>query len=124
MEIKRIVADQKPESCGKCWLMRYRNSDTPICCGIPDGCNEIAGNPMDMNYRRSDCPLVEEFPNERMLDDLDLSVRTYNCLRRHGVRTVEELRKMSDEELRSVRNIGQRCIDEIKERLKEEETWQ
>ena len=99
-------------------------SDTSICCDIPEEHNEITGNPLDMSYRRSDCTLMEEFPNGRMLDDLDLSVRTYNCLRRHGVRTVEELRKLIDEELRSVRNIGQWCIDEIKERLKEEETWQ
>ncbi len=121
MKIKKIVADEIPESCGKCWLMRYRNSDTPMCCGIPDDRNEITGNPLDMNYRRSDCPLVVEFPEGKTIGDLDLTVRTYNCLKRHGIQTVEELRKMSDEELRSVRNISKRCIDEIKEKLKEEE---
>lgn len=120
MKIKRIIVDEMPESCGKCRLMRYRNNDIPICCGILDESNEIVGNPLDMNYRRSDCPLKEEFPNGRTLDDLDLSVRAYNCLKRHGVRTVEELSKMTDEELQSVRNLGSRCIDEIKEKLKEE----
>lgn len=119
MKVKRIIVDEMPESCGKCWLMRYRNNDTPMCCGIPDERSEIIGNPLDMNYRRSDCPLVVEFLNGRTLDDLDLSVRAYNCLKRHGVRTVEELSKMTDEELQSVRNLGSRCIEEIKEKLKE-----
>lgn len=115
MRVKRIIVDEMPESCGKCWLMRYRNNDIPICSGIPDERNEITGNPLDMNYRRSDCPLVEELPNRRALDDLDLSVRAYNCLKRHGIRTVEELRNMTNEELRSVRNLGPRCIEEVKE---------
>lgn len=81
--------------------------------------NEITGNPNDMNYRRSDCPLMEKkyTRNPINLDDLDLTVRTYNCLKRHGVETVEQLKNMSDEELYKVRNLGQRCIDEIKEKL-------
>jgi DNA-directed RNA polymerase alpha subunit len=117
LKIKRIIVDEMPESCGKCWLMRYRNNDIPICCGIPDEHNEIVGNPLDMNYRRSDCPLVEEYPEGMKLEDLDLTVRAYNCLRLHGVRTVEELQKMSDEELHSVRNFNQKCIDEVREKL-------
>lgn len=118
MNILGIAVDKMPESCGKCCLMRYINNDVPICCGIPDGKNEITGNPNDMNYRRSDCPLVEpEFPNPINLDDLDLTVRTYNCLKRHGVKTVDQLKNMSDEELHQVRNLGKRCIDEIKDKL-------
>lgn len=119
MNILGITVDKMPESCGKCCLMRYINNDIPICCGIPDGKNEITGNPNDMNYRRSDCPLVERkcTRNPINLDDLDLTVRTYNCLKRHGVETVEQLKNMSDEELHKVRNLGQRCINEIKEKL-------
>lgn len=118
MKIKRIIVDEMPESCGKCWLMRY-HIDTPTCSGIQDIQNEIIGNPNDMNYRRSDCPLVAEFPKGRTLEDLELSVRAYNCLNRHGVRTVDELKAMTDEELMQVRNLGYRCIDEIKEKLEE-----
>lgn len=120
MNILGIVVDEIPESCGKCWMMRYINNDIPVCSGIPDGKNEITGNPNDMNYRRSDCPLVprRNAPKKPIsLDDLELSVRSSNCLRRHGVTTVEQLRNMSDEELHRVRNLGQRCIDEIKEKL-------
>ena len=98
--------------------MRYR-IDTPTCSGIPNSQNEITGNPEDMKYRRSDCPLVVEFPNGMTLDDLNLSVRAYNCLKRHGIRTVDELKALSDEELVQVRNIGKRCVEEIKEKLEE-----
>lgn len=118
MNILGITVDKMPESCGKCFLMRRIDNDVPICCGIPDGENEITGNPNDMNYRRSDCPLVKsERQNPIALDDLDLTVRTYNCLKRYGVETVEQLKNMSDEELHKVRNLGQRCINEIKEKL-------
>lgn len=119
MNVLEIIVDEIPESCGKCCLMRYINNDVPICFGIPDGKNEITGNPYNMNYRRSDCPLVERKCTRKpiSLDDLELSVRARNCLRRHGVTTVEELKNMSDEELHRVRNLGQRCIDEIKEKL-------
>lgn len=51
------------------------------------------------------------------IDELDLSVRSYNCLRRAGINTVGELRKMSDEELGNVRNMNRRSMEEIKEKL-------
>lgn len=117
MEIKRIIVDEIPMCCGQCLMMRYGKDDNPACYGIPDDRNEICGNPCGMKYRRSDCPLVEEVTKVMMLDELDLSVRTYNCLKRHGVRTVEQLKTMTDDELATVRNLGTRCIDEIKEVL-------
>ena len=114
MKIKEIIVDEMPESCGKCCLMKYSKSDFPFCAGIDDGHNEITGNPNDMKYRRSDCPLVVKFPNGRTIDSLELSVRSYNCLKRNGIRTVDELKAMTDEELMQVRNLGSRCIEEIK----------
>lgn len=133
MQIKKIIVDEIPESCGKCWLMRYSKNDFPFCSAIDDDHNEITGNPNDMKYRRSDCPLSKELgemvfplyraggliPTDRKtatsIDDLGLSVRAYNCLKRHGVRTVDELKTMTDDELMQVRNLGSRCIKEIKE---------
>ena len=53
------------------------------------------------------------------IEDLDLSVRAYNCLKRARIDTVEELRMMTDEDLRLVRNLGVKCITEIKQRLSE-----
>lgn len=51
------------------------------------------------------------------IDELDLSVRAYNCLFRAGVDTVEKLRELSDDDLFRIRNISQKNIEEIRERL-------
>lgn len=56
-KVKKILVDEIPPNCGECWLMRYKNGDNSTCSGLPDDINEITGNPYDMNYRRSDCPL-------------------------------------------------------------------
>lgn len=52
------------------------------------------------------------------IDEIGLSVRTYNVLSRTGIRTVEELKSMSDEELCKVRNLGRKSLLEILEKLK------
>lgn len=51
------------------------------------------------------------------IEKLDLSVRSYNCLKRTGITTVEKLRTMSDDELMRVRNLGRKCVEEIKQKL-------
>ena len=55
------------------------------------------------------------------IEELELSVRSYNCLKRAGIDTIDRLHIMSDEDLRAVRNLGQRCIIEIREKLAEYE---
>jgi len=53
------------------------------------------------------------------IDDLDLTVRSYNCLRREGVNTVGELVARSEMDLMDIRNFGQKSIDEVKAKLEE-----
>lgn len=53
------------------------------------------------------------------IDDLDFSNRTYNCLKRQGIETLEELRNYSEEELMNIRNFGQKSLDEVKDKLGE-----
>lgn len=55
------------------------------------------------------------------IEDLELSVRSYNCLKRAGINSLEELRKMTDEDFMHVRNLGRKCVDEIKQKLSEVE---
>ena len=57
------------------------------------------------------------------IETLDLSVRSYNCLMRAGIKSVEALRKTSDADLIRVRNLGRRSYDEIKEKLDEYRRW-
>jgi DNA-directed RNA polymerase subunit alpha len=52
-----------------------------------------------------------------MIEDLDLSVRSYNCLKRAGIQTVEELTQKSEEEMMRVRNLGKKSLKEVKEKL-------
>ena len=47
------------------------------------------------------------------LEELELSVRSYNCLKRAGMNTLRELSEMTFDELCHVRNLGKRSIDEI-----------
>ena len=51
------------------------------------------------------------------IETLDLSVRTFNCLKRAGINTVEQLVQCSDEDLARVRNLGTRSLQEINDRL-------
>jgi DNA-directed RNA polymerase subunit alpha len=53
------------------------------------------------------------------VEDLDLSVRSYNCLKREGVNTVGDLVEMTEEDLLEIRNFGDKSVDEVKEKLTE-----
>ena len=54
---------------------------------------------------------------EMTIDELDLSVRSYNCLKRAGLNTVAELAAKSEEDMMKVRNLGRKSLKEIKEKL-------
>lgn len=58
-----------------------------------------------------------EGPGTMSIDDLDLSVRSNNCLRRAGINTVEELCQKSEEDMMKVRNLGKKSLDEVKKKL-------
>jgi DNA-directed RNA polymerase subunit alpha len=51
------------------------------------------------------------------IDDLELTVRSYNCLKREGVHTVGELVSRTESDLLDIRNFGQKSIDEVKIKL-------
>ena len=52
-----------------------------------------------------------------MIEELELSVRSYNCLKRAGITTVEELTEKTEEEMIHVRNLGKKSLNEVKEKL-------
>ena len=53
------------------------------------------------------------------IEELDLSVRSYNCLKRAGINTVEDLTLRKEEEMMKVRNLGRKSLDEVIGKLKE-----
>lgn len=56
---------------------------------------------------------------EMTIEDLDLSVRSYNCLKRAGIHTVEDLTKKSSDEMLKVRNLGKKSLDEVIKKLED-----
>jgi DNA-directed RNA polymerase subunit alpha len=62
---------------------------------------------------------IKEKVLEMTIEELDLSVRSYNCLKRAGINTVEELTNRSEEDMMKVRNLGKKSLDEVKQKLAE-----
>ena len=56
---------------------------------------------------------------EMNIDELELSVRSYNCLKRAGINTVEELCNKTPEDMMKVRNLGRKSLEEVLAKLKE-----
>ncbi|SHF08567.1 DNA-directed RNA polymerase subunit alpha [Caldanaerobius fijiensis DSM 17918] len=52
------------------------------------------------------------------IEELDLSVRSYNCLKRAGINTVGELTQKTEEEMMKVRNLGKKSLEEVQQKLK------
>ena len=69
--------------------------------------------------------MVEKENNEKEkvlemnIDELELSVRSYNCLKRAGINTVEELCSRTSEDMMKVRNLGRKSLEEVLAKLKE-----
>ncbi len=69
--------------------------------------------------------MVEKEDNEKEkvlemnIDELELSVRSYNCLKRAGINTVEELCNRTPEDMMKVRNLGRKSLEEVLAKLKE-----
>src|ERR687898_1058053 len=55
--------------------------------------------------------------DDRLIEELEIGVRAYNCLKRAGIQTIGDLVQKSDSELKAIPNFGERSIDEVKEAL-------
>lgn len=55
---------------------------------------------------------------ETTIDDLDLSVRSFNCLKRAGINTVEDITNKSEDEMMKVRNLGRKSLEEVIQKIK------
>ena len=69
--------------------------------------------------------MVEKEENQKekalkmTIEELELSVRSFNCLKRAAINTVEELTQRSEEDMMKVRNLGKKSLDEVKHKLEE-----
>lgn len=56
---------------------------------------------------------------EMTIEELELSVRSFNCLKRAGINSVEELTHKTEDDMMKVRNLGKKSLDEVKNKLEE-----
>ncbi|MCL1944263.1 MAG: DNA-directed RNA polymerase subunit alpha [Firmicutes bacterium] len=55
---------------------------------------------------------------EMSIEDMDLSVRSYNCLKRAGIHTIEDLTRRTEDDMLKVRNLGRKSLDEVIQKLR------
>lgn len=80
---------------------------------------EIATLKMHVNENNEKAvDISESYNQELLIDDLELSVRSFNCLARKGIRKVSDLTKLSRDDLIKIRNLGRKCAEEIETKLK------
>lgn len=73
----------------------------------------------DINMIKENVPVVENKFENMPIEELDLSVRSYNCLKRAAIATVAELTQKTEDEMMKVRNLGKKSLKEVKEKLAE-----
>ena len=71
----------------------------------------------DINIEKEEEKVEENKYENITIEDLDLSVRSYNCLKRASISTVLELTEKTEEEMMKVKNLGKKSLKEIKEKL-------
>ena len=78
---------------------------------------EVANITRDINIEREEEQVEENKYENFTIEELDLSVRSYNCLKRAGIQTILELTDRTDEDMMKVKNLGKKSLKEIKEKL-------
>jgi DNA-directed RNA polymerase subunit alpha len=78
------------------------------------GLTEVAGDVEIMVEKEEE---AKDRILEMTIEELDLSVRSYNCLKRAGINTVEELTKKTEEDMMKVRNLGRKSLEEVQQKM-------
>ena len=78
-----------------------------------DLCERISGAEILVTKEEDKQVKLMELP----IEEMDLSVRSYNCLKRASINTVEDLANRTEEEMMKVRNLGRKSLDEVKNKL-------
>lgn len=80
---------------------------------------DLSENAQKMEVMAEKVDDVKEKVLEMSIDELELSVRSYNCLKRAGINTVEELTNRTSDDMMKVRNLGRKSLEEVLAKLKE-----
>lgn len=80
------------------------------------GLTEVPGDDIIMIEKKDD---NKDKILDMTIEELDMSVRSYNCLKRAGINTVQELTQRTEEDMMKVRNLGRKSLEEVIEKLNE-----
>ncbi len=80
------------------------------------GLTEVPGDDIIMIEKQED---NKDKILDMTIEELDMSVRSYNCLKRAGINTVQELTQRTEEDMMKVRNLGRKSLEEVVEKLNE-----
>lgn len=80
---------------------------------------DLAEITRDINLEKDEAVEEEAQFENISIEELDLSVRSYNCLKRDGIATVLELCDRTEEAMMKVKNLGKKSLKEIKDKLAE-----
>ena len=78
---------------------------------------DVADITRDINIEKDEEKVEENKYENFTIEELDLSVRSYNCLKRAGIATILELTDRTEEDMMKVKNLGKKSLKEIKEKL-------
>lgn len=94
------------------------NEASEIMISALDQIIPLAGLDLEESFTvQQPAPKEQQKSSSMMIEDLELSVRSYNCLKRAGIQTVEELTQKTEEDMIHVKNLGKKSLQEVKERL-------
>ena len=77
----------------------------------------LTDNTASMSFQEADETMQKNSKFDVAIEDLDFSVRTYNCLKRAGINTIGDLVARSEDEMMKVRNLGKKSLEEVIEKL-------
>ena len=80
---------------------------------------DLEASVVELNMIKEEVVETENKLENMPIEELDLSVRSYNCLKRAAIMTVSELTQKTEEEMMKVKNLGKKSLKEIKEKLAE-----
>jgi len=81
------------------------------------GDHETTATPAEIAEAVLETPAEAEGDDDILIEELEIGVRSYNCLKREGIQTVADLVKRSEAELMNIPNFGRKSIEEVKENL-------
>ncbi len=76
----------------------------------------LTENPIQLDFNEPEDNKMEKM-QEMTIEELDLSVRAYNCLKRANINTVAELVQKSEDDMMKVRNMGKKSLEEVQQKL-------